>query len=68
VTRRSDEVNAEALDVVHGTIQPGDFDLAPVARPGIDFADVQRATQHLFHARFQLRAKGLDGASLGVGA
>jgi len=41
VARRSDKVDAEPFDVIDGTIQPHDFDLAAIARTGIDFADVE---------------------------
>ena len=40
--RRSDKVNAEALQVVHGAVQAYNFDLATVARAGIDFADTEK--------------------------
>ena len=51
MARRGDEMDAEALDVIHGTVQPHDLDLAAVAGPGIHFADVEGPAQHFGYAR-----------------
>ena len=63
MTGRGDEMNAEALDVIHRAVQSRDFDLAAVARAGIHFADVERAAQHLGDAGLQFGTEGLEGES-----
>ena len=39
MARRGDEAQAEALDVVIGVVERVDFELASVARAGVDLAD-----------------------------
>jgi hypothetical protein len=43
--RRSDEAEAEPLDVVKGVVEGVDLEFAAVARAGIDLADRQAAPQ-----------------------
>src|SRR5687768_3689560 len=58
VPRRGHEVQAEPLEVVVRAGESGDLELAAVARPGIDLADVQRAAE----ARAHLAGEGLTEA------
>ena len=46
VTRRGDEVDAEAFEIIDRAVEAVDFDFAAVARAGIHFADVERAAEH----------------------
>src|SRR6185503_21323216 len=41
VPRARDEADAETLDVVHGIAQRMDFQLASIARPGVDVPDAE---------------------------
>ena len=50
VPRRSNEVNAEALDVVNRTVQTDDFNFASITGTGIDFTDMQGTPQHFVDA------------------
>ena len=45
MTGRGDEVDAEALAVVHRAREPGDLELAAVARARVHLADGQRAAE-----------------------
>ena len=45
MARRSDEAQAEALEIVEGVLQRVDLQLAAVARAGIDLADRERAAE-----------------------
>ena len=45
MTGRGYEMDAEALHVVDGAVQGGDFNFAAVARAGVHFADMQRAPE-----------------------
>ncbi len=47
MTRRGDEAQAEALDVVECIAQRMDFELATVAGSGVDLADREAATELL---------------------
>src|SRR5207249_2296868 len=41
MTGRSHKANSQAFGIIHRTIQASDLDLAPVARSGIHFSDLQ---------------------------
>src|SRR5688572_33194675 len=58
VPRRGHEVQAEPLEVVVRAGESADLELAAVARPGVDLADVQRAAE----ARAHLAGEGLTEA------
>jgi hypothetical protein len=45
VTRRGDEPEAEAFQVVEGVVESVDLQLAKVAGPGVHLADRQRAAE-----------------------
>ena len=51
MARRSDEVNAEPLEIVDRIVQRRDFDLAAVAGAGIHLADGQRTAERLDGSR-----------------
>jgi hypothetical protein len=67
VTRRGDEVDAEALAVVHRARQAADLDLAAVAGAGIDFPregpaeEPARPRLHQSHQLHDLAVAGLQG-------
>ena len=68
VPGRSDEVDAEALEVVDGAREPADLELAAVAGSGIDLPDRERAAEqaprirlHLPHQLDGGRVAGLEG-------
>jgi hypothetical protein len=46
VARAGDELDAQAFDVVVGVVQGVDFQLAAVARTGIDLANGQRLAEN----------------------
>src|SRR5512135_871670 len=68
---RGDKAQAEALEVVQHVAQRMDFQLARVARPGIDFANRQRAPESLVRrvvdARGQLGDRSLVRRRRGFG-
>src|SRR5262249_29624280 len=53
-------MQSEAFQVVVGTGERGDFDLAAITRSGVNFADVQRMTQQLTDARINLSGDDFD--------
>jgi hypothetical protein len=54
-------MDAKPFDVIDRTVQADDFNLATVARAGIHFANVQRATEDFVDARVQPAAGRLEG-------
>ena len=60
MTGRGDEVDAEALAVVHRAREPGDLELAAVARAGVHLADREGAAEQPARPRIHL-AHQMDG-------
>src|SRR5713101_2838155 len=54
VTGRGDEVDAEAFEVIDRAVQSDNLNFAAVAGASIHLADVQRTTEDLAHAGFDL--------------
>ena len=48
MARRSDKAQPEALEIVERVLQRVDFQLAAVARAGVDLADRERAAEPAF--------------------
>jgi hypothetical protein len=57
MTRRRDEAQAEALQVVERVVQRMDFQLAAVAGAGIDLANCQTAAETALRGAVELRTK-----------
>jgi hypothetical protein len=57
MARRSDEAQAEALEVVERVVEGVDLQLAAVARAGIDLADGEGATQPAARCRIHVRGQ-----------
>ena len=60
MTGRGHEVDAEALAVVHGAREPGDLELAAVARARVHLPDRERAAEQPPGPRIDLVEKADD--------
>src|SRR5262249_14230297 len=63
MARRSDETNAEALDIVDRIVERVDLELATVARARVDFTDREAPTQAPTRGRVELER---ERSELGV--
>ena len=68
MARRGDEAQAEPLEIVERVAERMDFELAAVARAGIDLADRQAAAEARRAARSTPAASSASAASSGAGA
>src|SRR5262245_45103618 len=59
-------MNTESFNVVHRAVQADDFDFAAVARPGINFANVEGATEDFVNLLTKLSADYMDVMALGL--
>ena len=68
VTRRGDEAQAEALEIVEGVVERVDFKLAAVAGAGVDLADREAAAEPAARgARRRCAASSASAASSAAG-
>ena len=65
MARRSDEPEAEPLDIVEGVIERVDLELAGVAGAGVDLPDRQAAAQPALAAPLNLAAIAINSGSDG---
>jgi hypothetical protein len=67
MARRGRELHAEPLNVVDRIVERVDFELAAVARAGIDLPNGDRAAEQAPSARGERAAELLEPAFVGVG-
>ena len=68
MARRGDEFQPEPLEIVEGVVQRVDFQLAAIARSGINLADGEAAAEPALRGTIEIAGKLGEPGSVGAGA